>query len=82
MTTFAGTQQEEAAAHMVDSHENGNNSEHETWLRPSTGGALANPGEVPREWLFPGSDELFRSIYTRAGTGFASDVLAVCSRRG
>src|SRR5262245_18307431 len=31
-----------------------------------------------RDWLFPGADELFRSIYTSAGTG-ANEVLAVSS---
>ena len=80
MTTIADPQQDEAAAHMADPHVNGNNSNHETWLLPSQGGgALATPAQVRREWLFPGSDELFRSIYTRAGTGFASEVVAVCS---
>jgi capsular exopolysaccharide synthesis family protein len=32
-----------------------------------------------RDWLFPGVDEYFRGIYTRAGLGFSSEVLAVCS---
>jgi capsular exopolysaccharide synthesis family protein len=50
------------------------------WLRANPrGGALATPAETPREWLFPNGDELFRGIYTRAGTGFASEVLAICS---
>src|SRR5919201_2526628 len=31
-----------------------------------------------REWVFPGSDEFFRSIDTRAGIGVA-ETLAVCS---
>jgi capsular exopolysaccharide synthesis family protein len=35
--------------------------------------------EAPREWTFTGSDEVFRSIYTRAGTGFGREVIAVCS---
>ena len=39
-------------------------------------GALANDGS--REWLLPGADELFRSIYTLAGIG-AAETLAVCS---
>ena len=38
MTTIADPQQDEAAAHMADPHVNGNNSNHETWLRPSQGG--------------------------------------------
>jgi non-specific protein-tyrosine kinase len=33
----------------------------------------------PREALLPGADELFRGIYTRAGIGLGSEVLAVCS---
>jgi capsular exopolysaccharide synthesis family protein len=41
--------------------------------------AVADQG---REWLFPGVDEYFRGIYTRAGLGFAPDVLAVCSAVG
>jgi capsular exopolysaccharide synthesis family protein len=35
--------------------------------------------EPPREWLFTGADELFRGLYTRAGNGFASEVLMVSS---
>jgi capsular exopolysaccharide synthesis family protein len=38
--------------------------------------------EQGRDWLFPGLDEYFRGIYTRAGLGFASEVLAVCSAVG
>src|SRR5919199_1818806 len=34
--------------------------------------------ETPRDWLLPDGEELFRGIYTRAGTG-VSEVLAVCS---
>src|SRR6478609_7949630 len=32
-----------------------------------------------RDWLFTGADELFRGLYTRAGIGFASEVLVVSS---
>src|SRR5206468_9472431 len=35
--------------------------------------------QPPREWLFTGADELFRGLYTRAGVGFASEVLMVSS---
>jgi len=35
--------------------------------------------EPQREWLFGGADELFRGLYTRAGIGFASEVLMVSS---
>jgi capsular exopolysaccharide synthesis family protein len=44
--------------------------------RVGPGGALANP--TSREWVLPAADEIFRGIYTRAGTG-ASEVLAVTS---
>ena len=51
-----------------------------TWLRTTPGNAdLAKIGEVRQDWLFRDGDELFRGIYTRAGTGFAAEVLAVCS---
>jgi capsular exopolysaccharide synthesis family protein len=36
-------------------------------------------GDAPGEWLFPGADEIFRGIYTRAGCGFRQEVLAVTS---
>jgi Mrp family chromosome partitioning ATPase len=42
----------------------------------ASGGALVP--HAPREWLLPSADELFRTIYTRAGTG-TSEVLAVTS---
>src|SRR3954467_4452519 len=35
--------------------------------------------EPARDWLFGGADELFRGLYTRAGIGFTSEVLAVSS---
>lgn len=35
--------------------------------------------EPQREWLFGGADEIFRGLYTRAGIGFASEVLMVSS---
>src|SRR5215468_10389710 len=35
--------------------------------------------EPPRDWLFTGADEVFRGLYTRAGIGFASEVLMVSS---
>jgi capsular exopolysaccharide synthesis family protein len=35
--------------------------------------------EQQRDWLFAGADELFRNLYTRAGIGFTSEVLAVSS---
>jgi capsular exopolysaccharide synthesis family protein len=41
---------------------------------------LTTPEQVvPTEPLFPEVDEVFRSIYTRAGTGFASEVIGICS---
>lgn len=33
---------------------------------------------LPRDWLFRGADEIFRGIYTRAGSSL-SETLAVCS---
>jgi protein-tyrosine kinase len=80
MTTIANPQNAEAATGLLDAPMDGD-STHETWLRlrRSSGGALATAAEAPREWLFPDGDELFRGIYTRAGTGFASEVVAVCS---
>src|SRR5262249_134300 len=50
------------------------------YLQSTRGGDIAVRADAePREWLFPGADETFRSIYTRAGTGFAPEVLAICS---
>jgi len=52
----------------------------DNYLQTSPGEVgLSTLAQVPREWLFPGADEVFRGIYTRAGTGFTSEVLAVCS---
>ncbi len=50
-----------------------------TWLHPNPSLKLAVGGEENQEWLFPEADEAFRGIYTRAGTGFAAEVLAICS---
>jgi capsular exopolysaccharide synthesis family protein len=49
------------------------------YLRTRDNGALSVRGQEPREWYFAGADDIFRGIYTRAGTGFTSEVLAVCS---
>lgn len=51
-----------------------------TWLPVEAGhqGSLS-VSEQPRDWLFPGVDEHFRGIYTRAGLGYTSEVVAVCS---
>jgi capsular exopolysaccharide synthesis family protein len=50
-----------------------------TWLQTNPkAGPLATSIER-RDWVFPEGDELFRSIYTRAGTGFGSEVVAVSS---
>jgi|SRR5579864_5144393 len=40
---------------------------------------VGRQGSLPTDWLFPGADELFRGIYTRAGMGFSSEVVAICS---
>jgi len=50
---------------------------HGSSLRPATNQALSTL--APREWPFAGADEVFRAIYTRAGTGFAREAIAVCS---
>jgi capsular exopolysaccharide synthesis family protein len=50
------------------------------WLRTNDGSTgLANINDLPRDPVFPETDEIFRGIYTRAGTGFVSEVIAVCS---
>src|SRR6266699_7094505 len=38
-----------------------------------------SPTEEGRSWLFPGVDEYFRGIYTRAGLGYSKEIMAVCS---
>lgn len=79
MTTTANPLHDEAATSLPDAHVDADSTRN-TWLRPSPGdGQLTTGADTPREWVFPDGDELFRSIYTRAGTGFASEVLAVCS---
>ncbi len=45
-------------------------------------GSLMTSESVLRESPFPETDELFRAIYTRAGTGFANEVIAICSAIG
>jgi protein-tyrosine kinase len=76
MTTVADSQQQ-ADTSVMESNE----ASRGTWLRTTGPGAsgLAPLADAPREWLFPEGDELFRGIYTRAGVGFSSEVLAVCS---
>jgi capsular exopolysaccharide synthesis family protein len=50
------------------------------WLRVGNDASQSlTTYERQREWIFPGVDELFRSIYTRAGLGFSSEVLAITS---
>jgi capsular exopolysaccharide synthesis family protein len=48
------------------------------WLRANEGQPLTTV-ETSREWLFPGLDEVFRGVYTRAGLGYSSEVVAVGS---
>jgi len=48
---------------------------------PILGSNGALDGAVVREWAVPGTDEIFRAIYTRAGGGGA-EVLAVSSAIG
>ncbi|MBV9132146.1 MAG: CpsD/CapB family tyrosine-protein kinase [Chloroflexi bacterium] len=49
------------------------------YLQRRNNGALGLNRQEPREWHFSGVDDVFRGIYTRAGVGFTSEVLAVCS---
>src|SRR5712691_3104789 len=75
MSMIGQPQREEVATLDTDGPMHGN-----TWLQSNPhGGPLATSAEGTREWQFPNGDELFRGIYTRAGTGFAGEVLAVCS---
>jgi capsular exopolysaccharide synthesis family protein len=48
-------------------------------LQPAASGELATLADAPRDWVFPGGDEIFRGIYTRAGAGFSREVIAVGS---
>lgn len=48
---------------------------------PESHASEALARRLPREWILPGADELFRRIYTRSSGGRA-DVLAVCSAIG
>jgi capsular exopolysaccharide synthesis family protein len=50
-----------------------------SYLQRRAPGALGLNQQEPRDWHFQGVDEVFRGIYTRAGMGFSSEVLAVCS---
>jgi len=49
------------------------------YLQTRGSNALNTYSKEPREWGIPGADDIFRGIYTRAGAGFTSEVLAVCS---
>jgi len=53
-----------------------------SWLQVNDGRQPVATGDGGREWLFPGVDEHFRGIYTRAGLGYTSEVVAVCSAIG
>src|SRR4051794_14351476 len=65
---------------MQDGATNDGDRDAARWLRTNNGAmGLARINEVPREPIFPETDEIFRGIYTRAGTGFVSEVMAVCS---
>jgi capsular exopolysaccharide synthesis family protein len=81
MTTTTGTVENEAAVGAPRS--NGSNgtsgSPAARSLHATPRNDLANVDETAPGWIFPEGDELFRGIYTRAGTGFSADVLGVCS---
>jgi capsular exopolysaccharide synthesis family protein len=63
----------------LETHEQQQTGSEDTWLRTSSVGELAIDDGASREWMFPESDEYFRGIYTRAGFGFANEVLAISS---
>src|SRR5712692_10192629 len=50
-----------------------------SWLRVNDGSQSLSLADDGRDWLFPGVDEHFRGIYTRAGLGYSPEVIAVCS---
>ena len=78
MTTLANPDRGGVAVlNRDDSPDNG--AARETSLRANTRGGELATFDASRAWLFPDGDEHFRGIYTRAGTGFTSEVLAVCS---
>ncbi len=76
MSTTIGTIQHTASAEQRSSKDR---PPRRPGFRRRSRTELARAAEASPEWIFPDGDELFRGIYTRAGTGFASDVLAVCS---
>lgn len=78
MTTFPDPQQNGVRVLNRDDSPD-TNAAREASLRANTQGRDLATFDAPRAWLFPEGDELFRGIYTRAGTGFTSEVLAVCS---
>ncbi len=47
--------------------------------QPLRGLQRVSDAQQQRDWLFAGADDLFRNLYTRAGIGFTSEVLAVSS---
>jgi Mrp family chromosome partitioning ATPase len=50
-----------------------------SWLQINDGRQPLAASAVERDWIFPGVDEHFRGIYTRAGLGYTREVVAVCS---
>ena len=76
MSTTIETLRHEGA---VGPKRTGSLSSDATWLKAASRTELATAADASPQWVFPEGDELFRGIYTRAGTGFSSDVLGVCS---
>jgi capsular exopolysaccharide synthesis family protein len=72
-------QTEEAQAVVDQNSAPAVGSDRSDWLRRSNGSQPLAVNADNRDWLFPGVDEVFRGIYTRAGLGFSSEVVAVCS---
>jgi receptor protein-tyrosine kinase len=50
-----------------------------TWLRANGGSELAASSTLLPDPVFPQSEDIFRGIYTRAGVGFAAEVIAISS---
>jgi Mrp family chromosome partitioning ATPase len=57
----------------------GDDAHSAAWLQVNTPGQALSVAGSDRDWLFPGVDEVFRSIYTSLGLGFSSEVVAVSS---
>lgn len=65
---------------VTDTGEGMSASGHEDmWLRANGRSELGANVPMLRDPVFPQSEDIFRGIYTRAGTGFAAEVIAISS---